>query len=132
MNSKFIYFLVFFINILSHCITESTVHDNSFSGLTLGKKDDKLGIKGCTTCKFHFENCFVPQENMLGKPGMGFQIAMQSLGELFLSLQTSWSSSHVKLNFITKPSKFEISQDSRACASLDNRKLPIYGCFVRD
>ncbi|XP_042886382.1 short-chain specific acyl-CoA dehydrogenase, mitochondrial-like [Penaeus japonicus] len=48
-------------------------------GLSLGKKEDKLGIKGSSTCNLIFEDCAVPSANMIGQPGMGFKIAMITL-----------------------------------------------------
>ncbi|XP_020813788.1 short-chain specific acyl-CoA dehydrogenase, mitochondrial [Drosophila serrata] len=48
-------------------------------GFSLGKKEDKLGIRGSSTCQLIFEDCAVPKENMLGEPGFGFKIAMQTL-----------------------------------------------------
>eukprot|EP01103_Thecamoeba_quadrilineata_P008492 TRINITY_DN18225_c0_g1_i1.p1 TRINITY_DN18225_c0_g1~~TRINITY_DN18225_c0_g1_i1.p1 ORF type:complete len:405 (-),score=63.52 TRINITY_DN18225_c0_g1_i1:42-1256(-) len=49
------------------------------SGLSLGKKEDKLGIRGSSTCNLIFEDCSIPQENLLGEPGQGFKIAMATL-----------------------------------------------------
>ncbi|XP_064337272.1 short-chain specific acyl-CoA dehydrogenase, mitochondrial isoform X1 [Camelus dromedarius] len=48
-------------------------------GLTLGKKEDKLGIRGSSTANLIFEECRIPKDNLLGEPGMGFKIAMQTL-----------------------------------------------------
>ncbi|KAJ8954222.1 hypothetical protein NQ318_005817 [Aromia moschata] len=48
-------------------------------GLELGKKEDKLGIRGSSTCALMFDNCKVPKENLLGQPGFGFKIAMKTL-----------------------------------------------------
>ncbi|KAK2189735.1 hypothetical protein NP493_98g02002 [Ridgeia piscesae] len=48
-------------------------------GLSLGAKEDKLGIKASSTCYLIFEDCRIPKENMLGEPGQGFKIAMQTL-----------------------------------------------------
>ncbi|XP_044763314.1 short-chain specific acyl-CoA dehydrogenase, mitochondrial [Coccinella septempunctata] len=48
-------------------------------GLDLGKKEDKLGIRGSSTCSLIFEDCQVPKESMLGAPGSGFKIAMMTL-----------------------------------------------------
>lgn len=48
-------------------------------GLTLGKKEDKLGIRGSSTCQLIFEDCRIPKENLLGQPGFGFKIAMKTL-----------------------------------------------------
>lgn len=48
-------------------------------GLTLGKKEDKLGIKASSTCNLIFEDCRISKDNLLGKPGEGFKIAMTTL-----------------------------------------------------
>ena len=48
-------------------------------GLSLGKKEDKLGIRASSTCNLIFENCQVPKENLLGNEGDGFKIAMSVL-----------------------------------------------------
>ncbi|KAJ8678508.1 hypothetical protein QAD02_014295 [Eretmocerus hayati] len=53
--------------------------DKPTEGLSLGKKEDKLGIRGSSTCSLIFEDCPVTAENILGEPGMGFKIAMMSL-----------------------------------------------------
>lgn len=50
------------------------------TGLSLGKKEDKLGIRGSSTCSLIFEDCQVPKDHLLGEPGMGFKIAMMTLG----------------------------------------------------
>jgi len=49
------------------------------NGLSLGKKEDKLGIRGSSTCNLIFDDCKVPKENLLGNLGDGFKIAMQTL-----------------------------------------------------
>jgi butyryl-CoA dehydrogenase len=48
-------------------------------GLSLGKKEDKLGIRASSTCNLIFEDCRIPKANMLGEPGQGFKIAMGTL-----------------------------------------------------
>lgn len=48
-------------------------------GFSLGKKEDKLGIRGSSTCQLIFEDCEIPKENLLGEPGFGFKIAMKTL-----------------------------------------------------
>ncbi len=48
-------------------------------GFTIGKKEMKLGIRGSATCELIFENCRIPKENLLGKIGGGFAIAMKTL-----------------------------------------------------
>lgn len=53
--------------------------ERGFPGFSVGKKEKKLGIRGSATCELIFENCIVPKENLLGKPGEGFRIAMKTL-----------------------------------------------------
>ena len=48
-------------------------------GLSLGKKEDKLGIRASSTANLIFEDCRIPKDNLLGELGMGFKIAMVSL-----------------------------------------------------
>merc|ERR1712058_45356 len=48
-------------------------------GLSLGKKEDKLGIRASSTSNVIFEDCQIPKENLVGEPGMGFKIAMKTL-----------------------------------------------------
>lgn len=53
--------------------------DAETPGFTIGKKERKMGIRGSATCELIFENCRIPKENILGKEGQGFKIAMQTL-----------------------------------------------------
>jgi len=48
-------------------------------GFSYGKKEDKMGIRASATSELVFEDCRVPKENLLGKEGMGFLIAMRTL-----------------------------------------------------
>ena len=53
--------------------------EKSFPGFSVGKHEKKMGIRGSSTCDLIFEDCIVPKENMLGKEGKGFAIAMKTL-----------------------------------------------------
>lgn len=53
--------------------------EKTFPGFSVGKKERKMGIRGSSTCELVFDNCIVPKENMLGKEGKGFSIAMGTL-----------------------------------------------------
>lgn len=48
-------------------------------GFSIGKKEKKLGIRGSATTELIFENCRIPKDNLLGKIGGGFGIAMKTL-----------------------------------------------------
>ena len=48
-------------------------------GFTFGKKEKKMGIRASATRELVFQNCLVPEENMIGKPGMGFILTMRLL-----------------------------------------------------
>jgi alkylation response protein AidB-like acyl-CoA dehydrogenase len=49
------------------------------SGFSFGKKEKKMGIRSSSTRELVFQNCLVPEENIIGKPGMGFILAMKLL-----------------------------------------------------
>ena len=53
--------------------------EKDMPGFSIGKKELKLGIRGSATCELIMENCIVPKENLLGKIGGGFKIAMKTL-----------------------------------------------------
>jgi len=53
--------------------------EKDFPGFSIGKVEEKLGIRASSTTELVFENCIVPKENLLGKEGKGFAVAMQTL-----------------------------------------------------
>ena len=55
--------------------------EKSSPGFTVGKKEDKLGIRASSTCELILENCLVPKENVLGEVGKGYKIAIETLNE---------------------------------------------------
>lgn len=55
------------------------VVEKSFPGLKIGKVENKMGLKASSTTEIIFENCQVPQENLIGEPGQGFKIALATL-----------------------------------------------------
>src|SRR5579884_1608842 len=55
--------------------------EKSFPGFSVGKKEDKLGIRASSTCELILEDCRVPKENVLGEAGKGYKIAIETLNE---------------------------------------------------
>jgi alkylation response protein AidB-like acyl-CoA dehydrogenase len=50
-------------------------------GFTVGKKEDKLGIRASSTCELIFEDCLVPHDRVLGEVGKGYKVAIETLNE---------------------------------------------------
>jgi butyryl-CoA dehydrogenase/short/branched chain acyl-CoA dehydrogenase len=55
--------------------------ERGFPGFSVGKKEDKLGIRASSTCELVLEDCVVPEENVLGELGQGYKIAILALNE---------------------------------------------------
>src|SRR5579864_4213943 len=55
--------------------------ERGFPGFTVGKKEDKLGIRASSTCELILDDCLVPAANVLGELGKGYKIAIETLNE---------------------------------------------------
>jgi butyryl-CoA dehydrogenase/short/branched chain acyl-CoA dehydrogenase len=55
--------------------------ERSFPGFSVGKKEDKLGIRASSTCELILEDCRVPRANVLGEIGQGYKVAIETLNE---------------------------------------------------
>ena len=55
--------------------------ERGFKGFTVGKKEDKLGIRASSTCELIFDDCRVPKANVLGDVGKGYKTAIETLNE---------------------------------------------------
>ncbi|HST21631.1 MAG TPA: acyl-CoA dehydrogenase [Blastocatellia bacterium] len=55
--------------------------ERDFEGFTVGKKENKLGIRASSTCELILEDCVVKKENVLGEVGRGYKIAIETLNE---------------------------------------------------
>ncbi len=62
-----------------HGGTTAFIVEKTFDGFSVGKKEDKLGIRSSDTCSLVLEDCKIPVENVLGEVGKGFSIAMNAL-----------------------------------------------------
>jgi len=55
--------------------------ERQFPGFTVGKKEDKMGIRASSTCELILDECRVPRANVLGEIGRGYKLAIESLNE---------------------------------------------------
>jgi short-chain 2-methylacyl-CoA dehydrogenase len=55
--------------------------ERDFPGFSVGKKEDKTGIRASSTCELMLDDCQVPKENVLGEVGKGYKIAIETLNE---------------------------------------------------
>jgi butyryl-CoA dehydrogenase/short/branched chain acyl-CoA dehydrogenase len=55
--------------------------EKGISGFSVGKKEDKLGIRASSTCELIFRDCRVPRDHVLGEVGKGYKIAIETLNE---------------------------------------------------
>lgn len=100
--------------------------EKGFPGFSFGKKENKMGIRGSTTRELIFEDCRVPEENLLVREGMGFIIAMktfdftrpgvaaQSLGIAQGALDQALIYAHERIQFNKTISSFQAIQHKLA------------------
>jgi alkylation response protein AidB-like acyl-CoA dehydrogenase len=55
--------------------------EKGFAGFSIGKKEDKLGIRASSTTELIFDDCKVPKQNVLGEVGKGYKVAIETLNE---------------------------------------------------
>jgi alkylation response protein AidB-like acyl-CoA dehydrogenase len=83
-NGKEADFFITFANLnpeLGYKGITAFVVEKTFKGFSVGKKEDKVGIRASSTCELLFENCIVPKENIIGEIGKGYKIAIETLNE---------------------------------------------------
>jgi isovaleryl-CoA dehydrogenase len=64
---------------LGHKGITAFIVENKFKGFSVGKKIDKIGMRGSSTGELIFDNCFVPEENVMGGVGNGAHVLMKGL-----------------------------------------------------
>ena len=55
--------------------------ERDFPGFSVGRKEDKLGIRASSTCELILDDCRVPRENVLGEVGKGYKVSIETLNE---------------------------------------------------
>ncbi|XP_062476602.1 complex I assembly factor ACAD9, mitochondrial [Pezoporus occidentalis] len=93
--------------------------ERDFGGVTHGKPEDKLGIRGSNTCEVHFENTKVPIENVIGEVGGGFKVAMNILNSGRFSMGSASAGMIKKL--------IELTAEYACTRKQFNKKLSDFG-----
>uniref|UniRef100_A0AAQ5YNM0 Complex I assembly factor ACAD9, mitochondrial n=1 Tax=Amphiprion ocellaris TaxID=80972 RepID=A0AAQ5YNM0_AMPOC len=93
--------------------------ERAFGGVTSGKPEDKLGIRGSNTCEVSFDNVPVPLENVIGEVGGGFKIAMNILNSGRFSMGSSSAGMIKKL--------IELTSEYAASRKQFNKSLSEFG-----
>ena len=70
--------------------------ERKFGGITNGKPEDKLGIRGSNTCEVQFDNTPVPPENVIGEIGGGFKVAVNILNSGRFSMGSASAGKNLK------------------------------------
>lgn len=97
--------------------------DRNTKGLSIGKEEDKMGIRASATSEIIFDDCFIPAECRVGREGMGFRIAMETLqksrpvvgaisvGIAQAALENAIHYAHQRKQFGQKIASFEMVQE---------------------
>ncbi len=97
--------------------------DRNTPGVSMGKEEDKMGIRASATSEIIFDDCFVPASARIGREGMGFRIAMQTLetsrpvvgaisvGIAQAALENAIHYAHQRKQFGQKIASFEMVQE---------------------
>lgn len=93
--------------------------ERAFGGITSGKPEDKLGIRGSNTCEVAFDNVPVPVENVIGEVGSGFKVAMNILNSGRFSMGSSSAGMIKKL--------IELTSEYAASRKQFNKSLSEFG-----
>ncbi|KAM9859727.1 complex I assembly factor ACAD9, mitochondrial [Aulostomus maculatus] len=93
--------------------------ERAFGGITSGKPEDKLGIRGSNTCEVSFDNVPVPLENLIGELGGGFKVAMNILNSGRFSMGSSSAGMIKKL--------IELTSEYAATRKQFNKRLSEFG-----
>ncbi|XP_070815479.1 complex I assembly factor ACAD9, mitochondrial isoform X2 [Chaetodon trifascialis] len=93
--------------------------ERAFGGITSGKPEDKLGIRGSNTCEVSFDNVPVPLENVIGEIGGGFKVAMNILNSGRFSMGSSSAGMIKKL--------IELTSEYAATRKQFNKSLSEFG-----
>ena len=114
--------------------------EREFEGFSVGKKEDKLGIRASSTCELILDNCVVPKENVLGEAGKGYKVAIETLNEGRIgigaqmvglasgTLNTTLKYANERIQFGKTISKFQGVQFplAQAATDLEAAKLLVY------
>lgn len=99
--------------------------EKDFPGFSIGTVENKMGIRGSSTAELIFEDCIVPKENLLGKIGKGFGIAMGTLdgGRIGIAAQAlgiAAGALEVTINYVKERKQF-----GRAIAKFQNTQFQL-------
>jgi butyryl-CoA dehydrogenase/short/branched chain acyl-CoA dehydrogenase len=116
--------------------------DRRAPGLTVGKKEDKLGVRASSTCEIVLDECRIPAANLLGEPGKGYKVAMEALNEGRIGIgaqmvglaQGAWSHAvryaRERVQFGKPIAEFQAVQFSLAqtATEIEAARLLVYNC----